>query len=499
MGGQLHLNNGHPQNRENTCVSGYTKGNENYALSNFEDNDGNGYDFHDPDIGPVHFRTSEHYLHFQKLTPAAKQEYRRIWENTQSPGDILDLNKKIPAEKLRYQFPAGQASPEWDRDKVAIQMQINATKYAQSSTFRNSIHKAIEIGKGFNDGQGAAVIIEDTSTAKRVEKNWGTGPDGSGTNILGNTQTAFANMVASGQINVADRTPSLQSIKSNPSAKTSYDNAEHQFQSGFQKTLIQTRKQAAAQRGLSPDHLTVDTSQLGGGLVVPATINGQASQTPTSDDARFTQLNRKMHSAHPTINQGFPSHASGMTFSPIPVSIENAGWNGLKDALHQQKIPMVSGGKTIFDHYLASSTSDKTKIEATHLLTSHAIKSVMGDLNTQSQMTIVDNIGKSTPTVKHDPQAIKIRFNSTEEAQAFAKKLSEQGIHSHTFPGQMKTPQGKDKNCIFLTQRDLEKITENSKLASKESVAHGYHAIVTDYKQNDLEASQDKQLGGHIP
>ncbi|MFW2540973.1 hypothetical protein, partial [Legionella sp. ST3F1] len=84
-------------------------------------------------------------------------------------------------------------------------------------------------------------------------------------------------------------------------------------------------------------------------------------------------------------------------------------------------------------------------------------------------------------------------------AQAFAKKLAEQGIHSHTVPGHMKTPQGKDKNCNFLTQRDLEKITENSNLASKESVAHGYHAIVTDDKQNDLEASQDKQLGGHSP
>ncbi|HFD2404839.1 TPA: hypothetical protein ACF2TB_002196, partial [Legionella pneumophila] len=494
MGGQLHLKNGKPQNRENTCVSGYTKGRENYALSNFDDNNGKGFDFNDPDIGKVHFSTSEHYLHFQKLTPDAKREYRQQWETMTNPGQILDFNKTIPSHKLRYQFQPGQPSPDWDRDKVYVQMQINATKYAQSSEFRDSIQKSIDIGKGFNDGQGAAVIIEDTSTAKKVEKNWGTGPDGTGTNILGNTQTAFANMVASGQINVTERTPSLQSIKNNPSTKTSYDKAEIQFKSGFQKTLIKTRANAAAQLGTTPDNLKIDTSQLGTNLVAPAKLAGHTSQATTTNDARFAQLSQKMHSAHSTIAHGSSTHTSILNFSPIPISINSAGLSGLIKTLNQQKIPVLPDGKTEFDQFLSSTASNKTKIDATHLLTSYAIKSIMGNLSTESNMSIVDNIGISTATVKHDPQAIKIKFNSPEEAMIFAKKLSEQGINSHTFPGQMKTPQGKNKDCIFLTQGDLEKITEKSRLASKESVAHAYQAVVTEYKQKKLEDSQDNQL-----
>lgn len=65
MGGQLYLNDGNPPNRK-MFVFPVMRGKENFALSNFDDNKGKGYDFVDPHLGKIHFPTSEHYLHFQK-------------------------------------------------------------------------------------------------------------------------------------------------------------------------------------------------------------------------------------------------------------------------------------------------------------------------------------------------------------------------------------------------------------------------------------------------
>lgn len=61
LSGILNLDGSKPLCRSNVCVSGYRRGHPNFALSNFEDNHGRGYDFHDPDLGPIHFPTSEHY------------------------------------------------------------------------------------------------------------------------------------------------------------------------------------------------------------------------------------------------------------------------------------------------------------------------------------------------------------------------------------------------------------------------------------------------------
>ena len=76
--GILHMNNGQPPNRSNTCISGYSSSKPNYALSNFAqaDNPSKTYQFNDPDVGKVSFPTSEHYLHFQQLSSAGKNEMR---------------------------------------------------------------------------------------------------------------------------------------------------------------------------------------------------------------------------------------------------------------------------------------------------------------------------------------------------------------------------------------------------------------------------------------
>ncbi|RMX22042.1 hypothetical protein EAS68_00490 [Legionella jordanis] len=507
MGGQLHLNNGNPQqDRENTCVSGYSRGKENFALSNFDDNNGNGYDFNDPDVGNVHFQTSEHYLHFQKLTPEAKVKYRDKWENTPRPSEILKESRKLPSSDLRYSFKDNKPSAEWDRDKVAVQMQINASKYAQSSSFRDSINKSIELGKSFNDGKGAAVIIEDTSTADHVETNWGTGPDGKGTNILGNTQTAFANMVANKQISTADRTPSLKSITSNPSSQSSYDQAKRQFQNGFQNTLINTRAKAAQARGIDPYYLRTDTSDLGGSLVRRAALNGTVQMTPMTSSTGFNQassnridqLSQKMHSTRQSANPISFGANNPLTFKTVPVSVATAGFQGLRDALKKQQIPVADNGHSLIDYYLSASSDNKSKMEAAHLLTGYAVKSVMGNLAVESRMSVVDNIGKSTAAIKHDAHALKIEFKSAREASEFARKLAEQGITSHTFPGQMKTPQGKNKNLIFLTQSDLEKIAEKSKLAEKTSAGMAYKTVTEDFKQSKYAKTQSNQMNRSV-
>ena len=269
MGGRLFLKNGYAPNRLNVCVSGYSSTKENYALSNIENNERKGYNFVDPDIGPVHFPTSEHYLHFQKLTPAAKISNLAAWQTQPSPGVLLAGIRSagspyyIRETDSKYATPGGGFNTTgWDRDKIAVQMQINATKYQQSAAFQQAIHQSIELGHSFQDGRGAATIIEDTSSASKEEKIWGTGPDGKGTNILGNTQTAFANMLMQGQVPKNSQPPSLSQY-STDYAKQHYDYAQSQYQSGVQIELQKVRALSGRHAGSSQP----DTSDLGQALV----------------------------------------------------------------------------------------------------------------------------------------------------------------------------------------------------------------------------------------
>ena len=274
MGGQLYLNDGQLPSRSNVCVSGYERGTPNFALSNFEDNDGNGYDFHDPKLGKIHFPTSEHYLHFQKIHPDHKAHYYNLWKNA-SPGEILKGISNVPADHLAYKkLPNGKGlDPQWDDDKKWVQMQINAAKYQQSAKFRQSIQHSIDLGNAMGDGEGPATIIEDTSSLQYSPRGpeviWGTGPDGSGTNILGNTQTAFAKMVQDGL--VPKGVPKLGDFQS-PQIKAMYKKADDQYQGGVQKVLSKVRERSGHDKGFGQP----DTSNLHGSLVQTADIvNGK--------------------------------------------------------------------------------------------------------------------------------------------------------------------------------------------------------------------------------
>ena len=285
MGGQLYLNNGQPQNRSNVCVSGYDSNSENYALSNFENNHGRGYSFKDPHMGQISFSTAEHYLHFQKLTPAAKQANYNMWRNEQDPGTILggirDENSKFFIKDGQYAYRGNDGkfdAPKWNAEKIAVQMQINATKFQQSQDFRNSIQKSIAIGQSL-DGKGPVTIIEDTSSlrkGKKPEEEWGTGPGGTGKNILGNTQTAFASLVQ--QLKIDNAPPDLNTYKT-PAMMGVYEKAEEQYRDTFQPTLVDIRKTSKCNVGLAQP----DTSKLPNHLVRPLTItHGQVQKASFS-------------------------------------------------------------------------------------------------------------------------------------------------------------------------------------------------------------------------
>lgn len=259
MGGTLYLKDGNQPNRNNVCISGYSSNKPNYCLSNFENNNGQGYDFLDPDIGPVHFRTAEHYLHFQKMTAQGKRQHKEAWEKEPSPLNILkgirDLNSRYFIQKTQEKYTDYK---QWDEDKLFVQMQINASKYNQSDAFKATIMNVIEVGKSFGDTGYPATVIEDTSskTGGQTEEIWGTGPGGLGTNILGNTQTAFAMMWLDKKIS-SNKTPSLKDFSKNI-VLPYYQKAEKQYKEGVQVALQKVRKASGHDQGLDQP----DTSKL---------------------------------------------------------------------------------------------------------------------------------------------------------------------------------------------------------------------------------------------
>lgn len=270
IGGQLYLNDGNPPGRKNVCVSGYERGKESFALSNFDDNKSKGYDFVDPHLGKIHFPTSEHYLHFQKIKPEYKQQYLAALQNEKSPAAILGGLRNpsspyhIPNAHHAYMTPNG-FNNAWDNDKVFVQMQINAAKYQQSQEFRDSIHKSIELGDAFGDNQGPATIIEDTSSlskGQKPEEEWRTGPGGKGKNILGNSQTAFAMMIKNKQFDENAPAPKLDTLKTVQVAGY-YANVQIQYQQGVQVALTDVRKKSGKDQGFNQP----DTSDLSPSLV----------------------------------------------------------------------------------------------------------------------------------------------------------------------------------------------------------------------------------------
>ena len=301
MGGILYLQDGQPANRSNVCISAYDKNKPFFALSNFESNDGRGYQFQDPHLGSIEFPTAEHYLHFQKLTPEAKTQRLTEWQSEPSPSRILSLSRAIPPAQLAFKTPGGELDhAQWGPHKIAVQMQINATKYVQSAKFREAINTAIAMGQRL-DGQGAATIIEDTSTCpgKYEETIWGTGASGKGTNILGNSQTAFANLYSTLQ----QQTPpppinTTLDYYLYPNARSYYTQAEKQYQQGIQPNLMNIRQRAGVNQWGGNIRKT-DTSDLPPQFVRILSLKPQQAaaqnQTPAPQQAAAQSQNQDQY------------------------------------------------------------------------------------------------------------------------------------------------------------------------------------------------------------
>lgn len=255
--------------RRNVCVTSSSEDKPNYALSNSFNNSGKGYWFKDSDLTAelIWLPTAEHYLQFQKLTGEAKKkitqtpELIKAWQEAK-PGEILEAFTSTSTPALREKFGAKEPSTlkygaapsipwtEWNTEKIMVQMQINAIKYQQSKEFRDAINMAIEMGKKLGGNSEAVSIIADTTGATTRENEWGSGPNGTGQNILGNTQTAYAEMVRTTPVDPSTllepsrtATPSSAQLVSVDPTKTvaAYATAKNLYQNNVQPTLTTLR------------------------------------------------------------------------------------------------------------------------------------------------------------------------------------------------------------------------------------------------------------------
>lgn len=168
----------------------------------------------------------------------------------------------------------------------------------------------------------------------------------------------------------------------------------------------------------------------------------------------------------------------------------------IEASLQKGKIPMISQTTTALDkHVVSDNLSSLTTVA--DLITKYSIKNIMGNLDTNVAVTMVDNNRAHSPG--HDSTAMKIQFKSDAEARDFAQKLlKEHGIHSLTFgAGVMKNPQN---GAIYLTKDDMEKIAGHSGLTKTvNSGPIAYQALATAYEHSKApavitEKEDDKKL-----
>lgn len=451
----LYLNDGKPASRQNIALSGYASDKPNYALSNFAPNPTaqlpnvafhypnspaapvptDGYVFNDPDVGQIWFPTSEHYLHFQKLSNAAKKADYADWATEPKPGEILkgirdpaskffiDRSNANPAFwEAKANNGSGGFGHKWALGSQAVQMQINATKYQQNPQFKKSIDDAITLGNALADGQGAAVIIEDTSslsTGTKTEKTWGTGPDGKGGNRLGNTQTAFANMINNGSYKPASVVPPLTDFGSSKGLKgfdgspqkqhtgwvKAFGEAQRQYRA-FQPALQKARKAA----GQASDKLgQADTADIGAAhvqqvkLAAGKVANGPFIKAPQAAAAKVLVINghgAKIPNKKVKIAKNSPIITPGSASESYLTSFDNQNRH-LEEATSQGKLWPVTDaeGKAVPWTQYQDETLDDIKISP--LQDNFDFKKMASDLLTKG---MTHDWAKLT-TPAHDPIA----------------------------------------------------------------------------------------------
>lgn len=159
----------------------------------------------------------------------------------------------------------------------------------------------------------------------------------------------------------------------------------------------------------------------------------------------------------------------------------------MEQSLQKGIVPLVSDKETVLDGCLNLGINKK---DAAQLLAAYSVKSAMSNLNAQVKVQMVSN---TRANVKgHDPQAMKITFNSQQEAQEFCERLyKEHGIHSLTRgPGKMKSPQN---GSVFLTKQDLDKLAQHAQLSKSNVGKLAFDALANSFSQAKQDKVEDKK------
>ena len=201
----------------------------------------------------------------------------------------------------------------------------------------------------------------------------------------------------------------------------------------------------------------------------------------------------------PSAPSTFAPHKGGC-FTPTAPDLKNSGLSLalIVASLQKGTIPMISQTSTSLDKHIAHVANDNLSSLTTvaDLITKYSIKNIMGNLDTNVAVTMVDNSRAHSPG--HERTAMKIQFESDAAAKEFAQKLlKEHGIHSLTFgAGVMKNPQN---GAIYLTKDDMEKIAHHSGLTKTvNSGPIAYQALDNAYQHSKAPAmttiEDDKKL-----
>ena len=190
---------------------------------------------------------------------------------------------------------------------------------------------------------------------------------------------------------------------------------------------------------------------------------GQQFNEPRPDPKQPSQTTQASPPPRPKAKPAATSDSLESIYAKYPPTQDPIDHKELSTHLEaKQKIP------TVIDSFLQNGRPEQ-KNSAAQVIAECSVKNVLqNSAATLAAITMVQNNRHQENPSKHDECAMKIRFNNAEEAAQFVKALYEKhGIHSHTLGnGYMKTPQGANKDVVYLTKDDLQKLSKQADISA---------------------------------
>ncbi|MDI9818481.1 MULTISPECIES: NADAR family protein [unclassified Legionella] len=322
-------------------------------------------------------------------------------------------------------------NPTGKRETLTFMRKVIQLKLEQHAELRE---KAIECAK-------SGIIPVEVS---QYDNNWASGPEGKGENMLGLILLEEGNKLLEKQ----GGTPAI------PDPKEAYKRLN----------TVDLAHNTLAQR-LEPDSLH---------WVIPQKIF-QPDLPNTSH--KWEQLQEKDRQQ---------SKSGFIIYEPGEIATSLLSRQEIESQLKKGTVPLISEKSSVVERYIRSE-KEQYRNDAADIIAVYSVKSVMNNLDSQVAIQAVEN--SRAGTQGHDAHALKVKFNSQAEAQAFCEKLyREHGIHSHTFGAdKMKTPQN---GAVFLTKSDLEKIASHCQIAKEK----GTGALVYETKINALAQNKAEKI-----